>query len=150
MAALYCHLKVLASMFAARLATNSIQLAVTMAATLDIASWLQQELRKRDWTQADLARRMGSSTGSVAHWVTGARVPQPSTIKVMAETFGADTDYLLTLAGHRQPDPYYDPDSPESQLLPYIRAIEWTDRDLKMIKRQLEFLAETKRGEHDR
>jgi len=40
--------------------------------------------------------------------------------------------------------------SPEAQLLPYIRQITWTDRELAMIKRQLEFLAEVQRGEHDR
>jgi len=45
-----------------------------------------------------------------------------------------------------------DRDSPEAQLLPYTRAIEWDShpRELAMIKRQLEFIAEVQRGEHDR
>ena len=34
-----------------------------------------------------------------------------------------------------------DPASPEGQLVPLIRAIKWTDRDLVGIKAQLEYLA---------
>lgn len=112
--------------------------------------WLRRELGRREWIGADLARRMGSSNGTVSNWLTGKRVPSPETVQRIAMVLGADSDYLLALAGHRQADPYYDPNSPEAKLLPFIRQIEWTDEAFEMIRRQLEFLAEVQRGERDR
>lgn len=108
----------------------------------DIASWLRAYLNSANWTQADLARRMDASTGAVAHWVSGSRIPNPDTVRRLADTLHADADYLLTLAGHRPPDPYFDPDSPEAKLLPYIRAIEWDERSLGLVIAQLKQLVE--------
>jgi transcriptional regulator with XRE-family HTH domain len=117
-----------------------------------IGSWLRRELDSRDMIGADLARRIGSSNGTVSNWITGTRVPNPETIQRIADALNADVDYLLTLAGHRPEDPYFDPDSPEAQLLPYIRAVDWSKHgnELAMFKRQLEFLVEVDRGEHNR
>jgi transcriptional regulator with XRE-family HTH domain len=115
-----------------------------------IGDWLRRELDSRDWNQADLARRVGLNTGTVAHWVTGNRTPSSQMVRRIADALNADVDYLLTLAGHRPPDPYFDPDSPEARLLPYIRQIEWTERDLGAIIAQLEFLIKVQRGDLDR
>lgn len=102
--------------------------------------------------QADLARRIGASTGAVSDWANDKRLPDTASCEKIADVLHVSVDTVLTRAGHRPADPFYDPDSPEAQLLPYIRAIDWTkrDRELAMIKRQLEFIAEVDRGEHDR
>ncbi len=65
--------------------------------------------------------------------------------------FNIDGDYRLTLTGTRPSDPYYDPESAEAQLLPYIRVIDWThhNRELDMIKAQLDLIAKAQRGELD-
>lgn len=87
---------------------------------------------------------------TISRWLRG-RKPEAELLERLADVLVVDYDYLATMVGYRPRELLQlDPDSPEAQLLPYIRAIDWTDRDLKMIKRQLEFLAETKRGEHDR
>lgn len=122
------------------------------AHTDTIGRWLQRELDSRDWLGADLARKIGSSNGTVSNWITGARKPNPETIQRIADVLNADVDYLLTLAGHRPADPYFDPDAPEARLLPYIRAVDW-DRhpeQLETIVKILEWLVEVDRGEHNR
>ncbi len=60
--------------------------------------------------------------------------------------------YLLIVAGHRPPDPDFDPTSAEAQLLSLIRSIERTehDRELAMTQREVKFIAEVERGERDR
>lgn len=80
------------------------------------------------------------------------RIPGPKSLDSLADVLGVDVDHLLALAGHRPPTFEVDPDSPEGQLIPYIRRIDWSkhDRELAMITRQLEFIVEVDRGEHDR
>lgn len=114
------------------------------------AMWFRGLLDDRDVTQAEAARRLNISTGRISEWLSGKMIPSAASCVRIAKVFKVDEDEVLVAAGRRTADPHYDPDSAESQLLPYIRAIDWTERDLKMIKRQLEFLAEMKRGEHDR
>ena len=36
---------------------------------------VESELQKRGWTQSDLARAMGTSSGTVNRWLTGERTP---------------------------------------------------------------------------
>ncbi len=55
-----------------------------------ISPWLQRELDRREWTQSDLSRRVGSSTGVVNQWVNGVRVPAPESCKRLADVLGAD------------------------------------------------------------
>ncbi len=70
-------------------------------AVVGVEGWLRQELRRRKWKQADLARRMNASTGAVSQWVNGIRVPLPESCERLADVLGADVDYVLALAGHR-------------------------------------------------
>ena len=37
---------------------------------------LREELARRGWTQADLARRLGVNSGVVANWLSGSRNPK--------------------------------------------------------------------------
>jgi transcriptional regulator with XRE-family HTH domain len=127
---------------------HGMKLEDTPAETL--GTWLKRQLSQREWNGADLAKRLNSSNGTVSNWMNGVRTPNPETVMRIASVLGADVDYLLTLAGHRPPDPYFDPDSAEAQLLPYIRAIEWTPRDLAIIKAQLETMIKAQKGELDR
>lgn len=116
------------------------------------ALWFRALLDDREMSQADAARRLGISTGRVSEWLTGKMRPSAQSCLKIARTFMVDEDQVLVAAGRRSADPHYDPDSPEAKLLPYIRAIDWSkhDRELALIQRQLEFMAEVDRGEHDR
>lgn len=77
--------------------------------------------------------------------------PKGAHIDAIADVLVLDYDVVATRAGYRPRElMQIDPDSPEAQLLPYIRAIQWSDRELEMIKAQLRFLAESQRGDLDR
>lgn len=47
------------------------------------------ELRRRkNWTQQDLADRLGVTRVTVARWETGQRAPDRFTLRALAQTFG--------------------------------------------------------------
>jgi transcriptional regulator with XRE-family HTH domain len=43
----------------------------------DFAAWVRRELRRREWTDSDFARRLNLSTGTVSRWLSGDRHPNP-------------------------------------------------------------------------
>lgn len=114
--------------------------------------WLRGAFASRGMNQSEFARKIGVAHGTVSRWVNG-RIPEAALIERIADVLVLDYDVVATKAGYRPRELLeIDPDSPEAKLLPYIRAIDWTkhDRELAMIQRQLEFIAEVDRGEHDR
>ncbi len=91
-----------------------------------IGPWLQRELDRQDWTQADLARRLSTSTGAVSQWVTGTRGPSPESCERLADVLGADLDHVLTLAGHRPAGLESEPDPERAGLIAQLRRAELT------------------------
>lgn len=91
----------------------------------DLVTFLEQELRRREWSSADFARRMGVSTGSVSMWMTRKRTPGPKSIERMADVLYADPDLLLSLAGHRPAIYEVDPDSREARAAHLVTRIDW-------------------------
>jgi transcriptional regulator with XRE-family HTH domain len=85
-------------------------------------AWLRRQLQRRDWSQADLARRMNAATGAVSNWVRGERIPNPQSCERLADVLGEDPDFVLTLAGHRPPDPS-DDDPRIGQLVTLARKM---------------------------
>jgi len=109
--------------------------------------WLSHQLVRRDWTQADFARKLGTTNGVVSRWARGDRVPSPESIDRIADVLGVGVDYVLALAGHRPALFDIDPNSPEAQLLPLIRQIDWASRPgrLEEMQAELRFMIETDR-----
>lgn len=108
--------------------------------TVTFAAWLESQLARREWSPTEFARRLDMRHSAVSMWLSGQRVPTPKSIDRIADTLNLDVDTVLTIAGHRPPDYTVDPDSPEAELLPLIRKIDW-DADpmrLRGIKVQLE------------
>jgi transcriptional regulator with XRE-family HTH domain len=68
---------------------------------IEFARWVRSQLRRREWTEADLTRRLGVSTGAVSRWMRGDRRPSTHSCDLIADAFGVDTDLVLSLAGHR-------------------------------------------------
>jgi transcriptional regulator with XRE-family HTH domain len=76
----------------------------------DIPTWLRRQLARRDWTAADLARRLDVPSARVSEWITGKRRPNPQTCIRLADAFDVDLDTVLAIAGHRSvPVPLDDP-----------------------------------------
>lgn len=105
------------------------------------SQWFKRELARREMSQAEFARRSGFSTGVVSGWYQGKRVPEPASVDRIADVLALDMDYVLTMAGHRPPAFEVDPASPEGILVPIIRRIEWTERDVENMRLQLEGMA---------
>ena len=49
----------------------------------------------KDWSQAELARRIGVSTSAVGMYEQGRREPSLGLLVRLAQEFGVTTDYLL-------------------------------------------------------
>lgn len=139
-------MKVCASIFAVNIETDRCRVIAGMPENA-FASWLKRQLLRREWTQADLARRLNVSTGTVANWATGSRLPSTASVDRIADVLGIDIDDVLVAAGHRPPTFDIDPDSPEAQLIPLIRQIDWESRPgrLEEVEAELRFMIDIDR-----
>ncbi|MBL8129902.1 MAG: helix-turn-helix transcriptional regulator, partial [Chloroflexia bacterium] len=48
-----------------------------MGTTPTSGDWIRQELAHRGWNAADLARRLGVSSGRISEWSSGRYTPTP-------------------------------------------------------------------------
>lgn len=91
----------------------------------EFAVWFLRQLRSRDWTQADFARKTGIATGTVSNWKRGIRIPDPGSCDVIADVLGVDRDLVLAVAGHRpEVDPISD-DDPRREMHALVDLIDW-------------------------
>jgi transcriptional regulator with XRE-family HTH domain len=74
-------------------------------------NYLDEELARRNWRPADLARAAGISTGSLSQIYSGARNPGPDIASAIAKAFGIPPDVVFRKAGllPAQPGPERDP-----------------------------------------
>lgn len=67
-----------------------------------LSDWLLEQLGVHEWSYRALGRKIGVHGSSVGHWVNGRSIPEPEHCRSLAEVFGAEPDYVLWLAGHRE------------------------------------------------
>ena len=63
------------------------------------AYWIAGELRDRQMTQAEFARRAGLSSALVSNWVNGTRQPSIQSAQSIAEALDVDVKLVLTKMG---------------------------------------------------
>lgn len=110
--------------------------------------WLRAEIRSRGMTQAAFAKKIGVSDTSVSRWVNGDK-PKAEHIDAIADVLVLDFDFVFTMAGIRPAELMMevDPMSPEGQLLPFIREIDWGKDDrLEKMKHDLQWWINADRG----
>ena len=88
------------------------------------SAWMLEEMRRREWRQADFARAAGVDVSMVSRWLQGRR-PDPASLERVASALGVDFDALLTLAGHR-PRSSRDDDPRVAALVAKVRQVTWT------------------------
>lgn len=66
---------------------------------MELTDFIQQELKKREWSQADLARRSGMTTGGISMLLTQTRKPSPDTLTILAKVFNYPPEKLFVIAG---------------------------------------------------
>lgn len=86
--------------------------------------WMLEEMRRREWRQADFARASGIDVSMVSRWLHGRR-PDPASLERVAAALGADLDALLMLAGHRR-RAARDDDPRVASLVAKVRQVTWT------------------------
>jgi len=93
----------------------------------NFGSWLQSELDKREWTQADLARRSGMNSALVSYLTNGTRKLGLSSAIILSKTLRVPIETILAEAGHiQQPSQN---EAKESQLLYLFRLLPEDEQD---------------------
>lgn len=110
-------------------------------ADISFGRWLRQQLRRHELTQADFARRLGTSTSTVSYWINDERVPNPGSCDRIADLFHEDVDLVLTIAGHRPAVEPLAPDDPRRELIALLTRIDLNEDREHAIRSLLEDFA---------
>ena len=70
-----------------------------LGAPVDVGTVLRAMRARRGLTQADLARRVGVTQGTVSHWEVGESLPSAETIHAAGFALGATAEETVALAG---------------------------------------------------
>ena len=65
----------------------------------DFSEWLFEELNRRDWTYAQLAKAGGISRASISLIISGDRQPGPKVAQGIARAFGYPAEDVMRRAG---------------------------------------------------
>lgn len=68
---------------------------------LDLGQKVRKLRESRDWSQAELARRVGVTKSAISTYELGIRTPSADVVRAFAKAFGVSADYLLGLAERR-------------------------------------------------
>lgn len=79
--------------------------------------WLQKELDKRNWNQAELARRSGLTTAGISLMSNGQRGIGPDACNAIARAFGMPPETVFAAAGLLPPK---SPESEKKSLLEHM------------------------------
>lgn len=66
---------------------------------IDFGEWLQNEINKRNWSQADLSRATGLTTSAISRLLTGERGPGPEAARAIAHALNLPEIYVFQVAG---------------------------------------------------
>ena len=65
----------------------------------EFTDFIQSEMKKRGWSQADLARQTGMTTGGVSMLLNQTRKPSPDTLLTLAQSFHLPPELIFRKAG---------------------------------------------------
>lgn len=94
---------------------------------MTFADWFRNELRRREWTQAEFARRAKMAPSTVSTWTSGDRIPDPDSCDLIADVLLRDLDEVLEAAGHRPPSYELPPGDPRRTAIALIRQLDPDD-----------------------
>ena len=81
---------------------------ISMNEKESMGSVIRRLRMERDWTQEDLAARLGVSGQAVSKWETGQSLPDISQVPTLARTFGVTTDELFGMEEQGSDFPVFD------------------------------------------
>lgn len=71
---------------------------------VDMGKKLRELRQERQWTQGQVAERLGVTVSVVSAYENGIRYPSYENLVKLAGTFGVTADYLLGISGRRSSD----------------------------------------------
>lgn len=92
--------------------------------------WMLEELNRRNWNPADLAKASGMSTGALSNIMNGKRKPGPKTLKAIARALGEPLDKIFRLAGLLLPEA--EKSAEEDDLLYIFRQLSKEQKQIVM------------------
>jgi transcriptional regulator with XRE-family HTH domain len=84
--------------------------------------WILSQLQEHDWSQADLARASGLTTGAISNYING-RTPDKTALRKLAKAFKLPPETVFRAAGILPPEP----DLKTPNLLEWMKL--FTDAD---------------------
>lgn len=99
-----------------------------------LADWLIKELKIREWTQAELARRAGVSRAAISDVISGKRNMGTELAQSVAEALKAPVEEVYRVAGILPSSP------PKDETLYRIEHLYHTLKEPASKQRALEFL----------
>ena len=117
-----------------------------MNADDDIGSWIRRQMVRRDWSAAELSRRMGASSGRVSEWMSGKRRPNPESCLRLADVFNVDPDVVLALAGHRVASEPLAADDARSRIIDLVRRVNLSQSQAEGLEAMLTAWLELQRS----
>jgi transcriptional regulator with XRE-family HTH domain len=104
------------------------------------AEWLANEMNRRQWSQAELARRAGTSRSAINGLITGVRGPGPDLSNAIAHAFNLPAEDVYRAAGLLPPEPTLD----EQAAAIAYRASKMTQAEKRAV---LAFMNSLEQGE---
>jgi transcriptional regulator with XRE-family HTH domain len=102
------------------------------------SSWFRHRVDGTELTQRAFAKKYGFAPSTVGAWYRGERVPDPPSCERLADVFNADSDWVLTLAGHRPNIEDLPPDDPRTDLIALVRRVQWDEERVQTARALLE------------
>ena len=68
---------------------------------------LKELRRERNWTQGQVAERIGVTPSGISAYETGIRMPSYEALLKLIRLYGVSADYLLGVSGKRTADSQY-------------------------------------------
>ena len=72
---------------------------------MEFTEYVQSEMKKRGWSQADLSRQTGMTTGGVSMLLNQTRKPSPETLLTLSKAFQIPPESIFRAAGLLPPEP---------------------------------------------
>lgn len=108
-----------------------------VTSTTNFAGWLDKQRLRHRWTQAEMARQIGTSPGRVSEWLSGKRLPSKKNVERIADILGYPARDVAVYAGLIPDEEELDPLSDKVELLGKLQRVSLADETRVMVLRSL-------------
>lgn len=107
--------------------------------TETFGQWLQRQVQRRQWSQAELSRRAGVSGTSISHWIAGRTIPDTESCDKLAEALFLSRDEVMARAGLRPVE--HEDSEVVREFMGLLRRIDWTPDRVNSVRAILSGMA---------